>query len=255
MSGAAALCGGAALRGGAGLVTVAVPEGAHVQVAASNPCYLTALMPQDTQGSFAMDAVERILELTASCDVVAFGPGIGRTASLARLASALVKEVEKPLVVDADGLNALVGQLDILQDRWGPLILTPHPGEFARLLGTDVSVVQQDREALAVDFATVHSAIMVLKGHATVVTDGRQVYTNTTGNPGMASGGTGDVLTGVISALLAQGLEAFAAAQLGVFLHGRAGDLALEASGGVSVLATDLIAWLGPAFRSLHTEA
>jgi NAD(P)H-hydrate epimerase len=255
MSGAAALCGGAALRGGAGLVTVAVPEGAHVQVAASNPCFLTAPMPQDTQGCFAMDAVERVLELTASCDVVAFGPGIGRTASLARLASALVKEVEKPLVVDADGLNALVGQLDILQDRWGPLILTPHPGEFGRLLGTDVATVQQDREALAVDFATVHAAIMVLKGHATVVTDGRQVYTNTTGNPGMASGGTGDVLTGVISALLAQGLEAFAAAQLAVFLHGRAGDLALEANGGVSVLATDLIAWMGPAFRSLQTEA
>src|SRR5438105_5180891 len=203
MSGAAVLCGGAALRAGAGLVTVAVPEGIHVQVAAANPCYLTAPMPQDSQGGFALEADDKLVELASHCDVVAFGPGVGRSAALTRLAATLVKEVEKPLVVDADGLTALVGQLTILQDRWGPLVLTPHPGEFARLLGVEVAEVQKEREALAVEFASVHAALMVLKGHGTIVTDGRQVYTNDTGNPGMASGGTGDVLTGLIAALLA----------------------------------------------------
>jgi ADP-dependent NAD(P)H-hydrate dehydratase len=255
MSGAAVLCGSAALRAGAGLVTVAVPEGAHVQVAAANPCYLTEPMPQDLQGSFAVDAVDRLLELAGTCDVVAFGPGIGKSATLSRLAATLVKEVEKPLIVDADGLNALVGQIKTLEDRWGPLILTPHPGEFARLLGVDVAAVQDGRETLAVEFAAVHAALVVLKGHGTIVTDGRQVYVNDTGNPGMASGGTGDVLTGVIAALLAQGMDAFAAAQLGVFLHGRAGDLAMESKGGVCVPATEVIDFLDAAFRSLHTSS
>ncbi len=154
-----------------------------------------------------------------------------------------------PLVLDADGLYALEQQTDHLRSRPAPSILTPHPGEFARLLGTDTTTVQSQRQDLAVRFAAEHSVVLVLKGHGTIVTDGRRVYHNTTGNPGMATGGTGDVLTGLIAALLGQGLEPFAAAQLGVHLHGLAGDLARDEVGEVSLIASDLLDYLPRTFR------
>src|SRR6266545_2099671 len=174
MSGAAVLCGSAALRGGAGLVSVAAPEEVLPVVAAGNSCYLTA-----------------------------------------------------PLA---------------------PVVLTPHPGEFARLVGLEVPAVQARRRELAVRFAAEHGVVLVLKGHGTVVSDGRRVFVNATGNAGMATGGTGDVLTGLVAALLAQGLEPFAAAQLGVYLHGLAGDLARDAVGEVALIATDLVTYLPQAF-------
>jgi NAD(P)H-hydrate epimerase len=250
MSGAAILCASAALRSGAGLVTVAVPEGIQVQVAASNPCYMTAPMPQDGVGCFAREAEPMLLDLCSRCDVVAFGPGIGRGDALADLAVSLITQVDKPLVVDADGLNNVAGRLECLQQRWAPLIFTPHPGEFARLVGQETAQVQENRVELAINFASQHAVLMVLKGHGTIVTDGLKYYVNDTGNPGMATGGTGDVLTGIISALLGQGLEPFAAAQLGVFIHGRAGDLARDRLGEMSLIAADLLDYLGPAFRS-----
>src|SRR5262249_48631370 len=151
----------------------------------------------------------------------------------------LLSEVQKPLVLDADGLNALEGQTVRLESRQAPLILTPHPGEFARLLGTTVKAVQDQRQELTVPFAAKHRVILVLKGNGTIVTDGRRVYINSTGNAGMATGGTGDVLTGLISAFLGQGLDAFAAAQLGVHIHGLAGDLARDEMGEVALIASD----------------
>jgi len=163
----------------------------------------------------------------------------------------LIAQTQTPLVVDADGLNALQGQVAQLRGRAAPLILTPHPGEFARLLGSDISAVQGDRQGLAVRFAAEHRLVVVLKGHGTVVTDGRRVYVNATGNPGMATGGTGDVLTGLVAALVGQGLEAFVAAQLGVYLHGKAGDLARDELGEVSLIASDLLTYLPRAFRAL----
>src|SRR5262249_1322906 len=150
-----------------------------------------------------------------------------------------------------DGLNVLRQQTDCLRGRAAPSILTPHPGEFARLLGSDIATVQARREELAIRFAADHGVILVLKGHGTVVTDGRRCYVNTTGNPGMATGGSGDVLTGLVAALLGQGLEGLAAARLGVYLHGLAGDLAREERGEVSLIATDLIEYLPRAFRAL----
>ena len=152
---------------------------------------------------------------------------------------------------DADGLSALQQHTDRLRGRPTPSILTPHPGEFARLLGCDAAAVQARRQQLAVRFAADHGVVLVLKGQGTVVTDGRRCYVNPTGNPGMATGGTGDVLTGLVAALLGQGLEAFAAAQLGVYLHGLAGDLARDDRGEVSLIATDLIEYLPRAFRAL----
>jgi NAD(P)H-hydrate epimerase len=250
MSGAAVLCGSAALRSGAGLLQVAVPEGILPLVAAGNPCYMTAPLPQDENGQLTAEAEAPLLALTQSCDVVALGPGLGRGPGITALVTAALAKVQRPLVLDADGLNAVGNATDRLKGRTAPLILTPHPGEFARLLGTDAHAVQGRRQELAVRFAAEHGVVLVLKGYGTIVTDGRRVFLNTTGNPGMATGGTGDVLTGMIAALLGQHLEPFAAAQLGVHLHGLAGDLARNEVGEVALIASDLIQYLPRAFRN-----
>jgi NAD(P)H-hydrate epimerase len=250
MSGAAILSGSGALRGGAGLVRVAGPEGILPIVAAGNPCYMTAPLPQDEQGRLAEAALPALLDLARANDVVALGPGLGRSPAITATVEAVLAQTSVPLVLDADGINALEHHADRLRGRAAPLILTPHPGELARLLGSDVAAVQTARQELAVRFAAEHGLVLLLKGHSTIVTDGRQVYQNTTGNPGMATGGTGDVLTGVIAALLGQGLSTFAAAQLGAYVHGLAGDLARDALGEVSLIATDLLQYLPAALRS-----
>jgi ADP-dependent NAD(P)H-hydrate dehydratase len=244
MSGAAILCASAALRGGAGLVRVAVPEGILPIVATGNPCYMTAPMQQDERGKLATEALPDLTTLVKENDVLAIGPGLGRGAGVPQIVGQLLAYAEIPVVLDADGLNAIVGQIYRITNRKALSILTPHPGEFARLLGVDVATVQANRQELAQRFAFEHRVILVLKGHGTLVTDGRKLYANATGNPGMATGGTGDVLTGLIAALVGQGLEAFAAAQLGVYLHGLAGDLACEALGETSLIASDLLVYL-----------
>jgi NAD(P)H-hydrate epimerase len=249
MSGAAVLCGSGALRGGAGLVTVAVPELILPIVAAGNPCYLTAPLAQDTEGKVSKLAEARILELAQANDIAAIGPGLGRSTEIQQLLAGLIQNIKIPMVVDADGINALAEQPDSLRNHPAPIILTPHPGEFARLLGCEVPAVQANRQELAAQFAQKYDVVVVLKGHGTVVTDGRRVYQNRTGNPGMATGGTGDVLTGLIAALLGQGLEPFAAAQLGVHLHGWAGDLVQAEFGEASMIASDLLTYLPHAFR------
>jgi NAD(P)H-hydrate epimerase len=249
MSGAAVLCGSGALRGGAGLVRLAVPQEIVPIVAASNPCYMTTPLPQDDEGRIDGRAEAQLLELAQTSAVVALGPGLGQAPALATLTAALVARVQAPLVLDADGLNNVREQIDLFRFRPAPLVLTPHPGEFARLLKTDVPTVQARRQELAQRFAAEHGVVLLLKGHGTVVTDGRRVYRNPTGNPGMATGGSGDVLTGLIAALLGQGLEPFAAAQLGAYLHGLAGDLARDEVGEVGLVATDLIDFLPRAVR------
>jgi len=249
MSGAAVLAATTALRGGAGLVRVAVPADVLAIVAAGNPCYMTAPLPHDEQGRLAAQAEAEVLRLAAASDVVAAGPGLGHTAAVAAVVRALLAGHAGPLVLDADALNVLAGQTESLRGRPVSPVLTPHPGEFARLLGRQVSADPAERQDVAVRFAAEHGVVLVLKGHGTVVTDGRRVYVNTTGNPGMATGGSGDVLTGLIAALLGQQLEPFAAAQLGVHLHGLAGDLARDDLGEASLIATDLIAYLPRTFR------
>jgi NAD(P)H-hydrate epimerase len=250
MSGAGVLCASAALRGGAGLVYLAVPEGILPLVAPANPCYLTVPLPQDGAGRLSAAAQAEVVDRVRSSTVAVLGPGLGRSDDLTGLLLAVLGETATPLVLDADALNALAPHGDRLRAHAGPLVLTPHPGEFARLLGSDIPTVQARRRDLAAQFAADHGVVMVLKGQGTVVTDGRCLYVNTTGNPGMATGGTGDVLAGLIGALLAQGLEPFAAAQLGVYLHGLAGDLARDEMGEVSLIASDLLDTLPPAFQA-----
>lgn len=251
MSGAACLAGLGALRGGAGLVTVAVPAGIQPIVAATEPSYLTVSLAEDDNGRLSRLAAAEILSRAQRATAVAIGPGWGKSADLVELAHLLYTQVDRPLVVDADALNALAASpAGFPKAPPGvPRILTPHPGEFARLCGTQTKQVQVDREAQAVDFARQQGAVVVLKGHGTVITDGEKVAINTTGNSGMATGGSGDVLTGLIAALLAQGMAPFCAAHLGAYLHGLAGDLAAADFGAPGLIASDLPRYLGKAWR------
>lgn len=249
MSGAAVLCGSAALRGGAGLVQLAVAEPIVSIVAGIQPCYLTVPLPADVQGRLALPAMGVLAQLAASADAIVAGPGLGQSDDVASLVGELVRAPAR-LVLDADALNNLVGRLEGLAGRTEPFVITPHPGEFARLDGCDIGTVQANRQERAAAFARKHGGVVVLKGAGTIVTDGRRCYTNTTGNPGMATGGTGDVLSGLLGALLAaRSLEVFEAAVLAVYLHGLAGDLARDAVGETALIATDLLDHLGQAFR------
>ncbi len=250
MAGAAALCGAAALRSGAGLVRIATPGEVQPTVASFEPSYMTYPLPCDENGMIQLSTAQPILErLIKTASVVAVGPGLGQSDDIRRLVRFLITGAGRPLVIDADGLNALVGQTDLLSGLNHPVIVTPHPGEFARLTGAEIAEVQSDRIGRANRMAALsESLVVVLKGADTVVTDGRRYYINTTGNPGMATGGTGDVLTGVIAALLAQKLSPFEAAQIGVFIHGLAGDIARDQNGEIGMIAGDLVDALPDAF-------
>lgn len=256
MSGAAALAGLGALRGGAGLVQVALPAGILPIVAAIEPSYLTVSLPEDDAGRISRTAAQELLSLAGACSAMAIGPGWGMSPDLVELAHLLYTSVGVPLVIDADGLNALGNS----PGGWpaAPLgaarVVTPHPGEFARLLRIDTKSVQADREALAAQFAARQGVIVLLKGHRTVITDGTKVAINTTGNSGMATGGTGDVLTGLVTALLAQGMPPFDAARLGAHLHGLAGDLAAAEQSQPGLIASDLPRYLGKAWLQLGAE-
>jgi NAD(P)H-hydrate epimerase len=210
---------------------------------------MTAPLAEDADGRLAPAAAAELTELAGASTATAIGPGLGRSPALGDLLLAVFSQTTVPLVLDADALNALAGRTAELRLHHGPVVITPHPGEFARLVGCDIPTVQADRQGLAARFAAAHNAIVVLKGHGTVVTDGQRLAINATGNPGMATGGTGDVLAGLIVALLCQGLEPFAAARLGVHIHGLAGDMARDDIGETALLATDLIDYLPRALR------
>jgi ADP-dependent NAD(P)H-hydrate dehydratase len=252
MTGAAALAGMAALRGGAGRVRVAVPEPCLESVAGFEPSYMTAPLPADADGRIVFGALDRIVALAATATVVACGPGMGRSPDLDLLVAELYCTLPRPMVLDADALNALATVPDALAQPGGPRILTPHPGEFARLVGRKLDTRAQIEAA--VELAARCGIVVVLKGHRTLTTDGVRRAENTTGNPGMATGGAGDVLTGLIAALICQGLLPLDAARLGVHLHGLAGDLAAEELGQVSLIAGDLIDYLPEAFAAVHDE-
>ena len=257
MIGAVALAANAALRGGAGLVTFAAPATIQQTIAGLCPCATSVALGCDSKGHLAHRAVRQVLQSAGECDVIAVGPGMGVGAIQQNIVRAAI-ELGKTLVIDADGLNNLTRIPRWPSLRKGPMVIMPHPGEFARLTGLSVSNIQADREGSALrqarewaDQVTLESTplVVVLKGAGTVVTDSRRLYVNNTGNPGMASGGSGDVLTGLIAALLAQGLENFQAACLGVWAHGRAGDFAAQHVGQVSLVATDLLDHLPLALR------
>ena len=250
-TGAAYLAAMGALRSGAGLVTVATPASVLSIVASMAPEFMTEPLAESADGSVTRAALDRVLDLRH--DVIACGPGLGRGPAVGEFVRALLDRATVPLVLDADAISVLAddpGPLVGREDR--DVIITPHPGEMARLIGSPVEEVQANRIDVAVDFATTRRVYVVLKGHRTIIaTPEGHVYINPTGNAGMATGGTGDVLTGMIAAWLAQLLDAEAACRLAVFLHGAAGDLAETDEGQVGMTASDVIAHLGAALTRL----
>ena len=249
-TGAAHLAAVGALRSGAGLVTVATPAGCLPILAAMAPEYMTVPLQERDDGLDGGD-VDRLLERAR--DVVAIGPGLGQAPATRDFIRQLVDRATMPLVVDADGLNAFAGDPAALTGREGrDIIITPHPGEMARLVGMSTDEVQRSRIDVARNFARAHHLFVVLKGHRTLIaTPDEKIFINPTGNPGMATGGTGDVLTGMIAAWLAQLLDAEAACKLAVYLHGLAGDLAEAHEGEVAMTSGDLAAHLGAATLEL----
>jgi NAD(P)H-hydrate epimerase len=254
-TGAAVLAARAALRAGVGLCTIAAPESQQPIVAAQAPEYMTEALPETAAHSLSREARERVLELARRMDAVALGPGLSLDPETQELARALIREVERPMVVDADALSALAGHLDLLRRAAGPRALTPHPGEMARMLGVGVDVVQADRLEITRSFGRDHAVALALKGAGTVIggPDGHVVI-NPTGNPGMAKGGSGDVLTGIVGALLARGVEVVAALRAGCYVHGLAGDLAAGVKGETAMIAGDIIERLPETLRALAAE-
>ncbi len=252
-AGAVILAARAAVRGGAGLVTAAVPEPLLATVDGGSLESMTLALPAAAGGVLSAGAVEAVAAAAEGKRSAGLGPGLGQSGETASAVRALARELPLPAVLDADALNALAGRLGDLAARQAETVLTPHPGEMARLLGIATAEVQADRVAAARRAAAESGAVVVLKGHRTLIADpDGAVYVNPTGNPGMASGGSGDVLTGLIAALLAQGYDALAAGQLGAYLHGLAGDLATEHIAPEALRAGDQIDYLPAAFDRLR---
>ncbi len=251
LTGAVCLSAQAALKTGCGMVRVGVPE-------SLNSIFEVKLTEEmsypldDEAGYVSKKAFKKIKELLDKIDVFLLGPGAALKKTTQDLIIRIIKEIDKPMVLDADALNTVAGNLDVLGQRKSKqLILTPHPGEFSRLLKSDVNKIKKKRKELVKKFALRYNLTLVLKGNKTLVSDGRRIYQNTTGNPGMATAGCGDVLGGMISALIAQGLKPFEAAKTGVYLHGLAADYAVKDKTQNCLIASDIIDYLPKAIKSL----
>jgi ADP-dependent NAD(P)H-hydrate dehydratase / NAD(P)H-hydrate epimerase len=252
-SGAAAMAANSAMRSGAGLVTLAVPCCIHPVVELKTTEAMTVPLKETPGGTLALKSLAELRELLAGKEAVAIGPGLGLHEETKKVAREIVSTAGVPLVIDADAINAVAEDLSCLKASASPaLILTPHPGEMARLTGVSITEIESDRIKAAGSFARGHNCHLLLKGARTVIAapDGR-VAINGSGNPGMASGGMGDVLTGVIAALLGQGYEPFDACCLGAFCHGFSGDMAEEEKGEIGMIATDVQELLPYVFKQL----
>ena len=250
MTGAACLCSMGALRAGSGLVTCAVPETLNPIVETKLTEVMTLSLPENADGStFSAKAANGILDFAEKCDVVAIGPGLGVNAGIRNLVTKLVKNIACPIVLDADGLNSIANKIDMIKKRKGITVITPHPGEASRILDKNIAMVQENRLDAAKRLSGMTGAVVCLKGHKTVVTrpDG-ETFVNDTGNSGMGTGGTGDVLTGIIASFIGQGLDPYGASVSGVYLHGLAGDIAAQEKGVFSMIASDVLDLLPEAF-------
>jgi NAD(P)H-hydrate epimerase len=242
MTGAAALCSEAALRVGAGLVTLGIPESLNQIMEVKLTEVMTMPLPQTSLSTFSQQGYEKIMSFCEDMDVTALGPGISRDEDTKRLMQRLILHLKIPMVIDADALFAIAQQTDILKHKNAPAVITPHLGEMAYLLGCSTKDVRDNQINIAQKFAEEHDTTVVLKGVRTIIADPLgNIWINPTGNCGMATAGCGDVLTGIISGLIAQGLSVPEAAKLGVFLHGLAGDVKAEEKGTLSLIASDVL--------------
>ena len=249
-SGAAYLAGAACLRAGAGLVTLGVPETIHSILARRQPELIVKALPATKEGTLSRRSLPVLLKLIKTQDVLAIGPGLSQYPETQKLIRDVISKSQKLLVIDADGLNALQGHLKIFSHCSGRCILTPHPGEFIKLFGGKLTANESERKKRALKTAKKIKAIVILKGHRTVAADpSGKIYINPTGNPGMATAGSGDVLTGILAAFLGQHFSLWDAARFGVYLHGLAGDLAAREVGEVSLIAEDILDFLPQAIK------
>ncbi|NQU95455.1 MAG: NAD(P)H-hydrate dehydratase [Candidatus Omnitrophica bacterium] len=252
LTGAAYLASQAALLAGSGLVTCGVPKSLNDIMEVKLTEVMTLSLPETSRRSLSLSAEKDILDFAKKINVAALGPGISRHKETQELVCALLKNLEKPVVLDADGIIAVAGRPDILKTRKAPTVLTPHPGEMSHLTGKDVRVIQGDREKAALSFAKKYNVILVLKGRRTVIADPKGgVYINKTGNSGMSTAGAGDVLTGMIASFVGQGINPYSAAVIGAYLHGLAGDLAAKEKGQFSLTASDLLNKLPQAIKDV----
>ncbi|MCS7233717.1 MAG: NAD(P)H-hydrate dehydratase [Synergistetes bacterium] len=250
-TGAAALTSLGALRIGAGLVYLATPESLN-DILETKLTEVIKIPVSDSDGAFDIRSFLDLKEHIEKCDVIVLGPGIGTSPPTKLFVHKLIEEINKPIVIDADGLNCLADNVELLKACKGKVVITPHPGEMARLIGKSTSYVQENRLEVAESFSSETGVVVVLKGARTVISspDGK-IYVNPTGNPGMATGGTGDVLTGMIGGLIAQGLGLTEASCVGVFLHGLSGDIVASKKGELSLIASDLLDFLPEAIKEV----
>lgn len=263
LTGAAYLCSKAALRSGSGIVTLGVPESLNSVMESKLTCVMTHPLPETKASTLSNKGKKKIIKLCESHDVVALGPGLSQQPETRELILWLIQNIDRNMVIDADGLNALSDKVNVLHKIKRHAVLTPHPGEMSRLTGLgSAKNVQKERLNTASQFIqsiqkksnNEGKLTLVLKGDKTIVANSRKVYVNRTGNPGMATAGTGDVLTGIIASLIGQGYDVFDASQLGVYIHGLAGDIAAKKKGEHSMIASDIIEYLPDAFIKYNKE-
>ncbi|MBS7527013.1 NAD(P)H-hydrate dehydratase [Fusibacter paucivorans] len=256
MTGAAILAAKASLRSGIGLLKLVIPESLHTIITTNVPEVVTVPLMETRRGVFGINQVEKLIQNCKGSDVVAIGPGCGQNAEMIEVVRQLITQVDKPLVIDADGLNTLSKNVELLANRVNGIVITPHPGEMSRLTGLTIEAINQHPIDTATEFAVKWQIVVVLKGARTVVAlpDG-SVYVNLTGNPGMATAGSGDVLTGIITSLIAQGMTLANAAIAGVFLHGYSGDIMAVQRGEHGLIAGDLIEGITQAFNALLKQS
>lgn len=251
-TGAAYLTSQAAMLSGSGLVTLAIGRGIYPIMAIKLTEVMVRPFFETKDSSLSLLAEKDLINFGEKCDSIAIGPGISQNKETQALVRNLIGKFDKPMILDADGINAFVGHRDALKKVKSELILTPHPGEMAKLLEKDADEIQKNRKDVALNFANEYNTVLVLKGHNTVVANpGGDFYVNETGNVGMATGGVGDILTGMIASFVGQGIDRFAASILGVYFHGLAGDLALKEKGALSLIATDLLNKLPEVLKTL----
>lgn len=251
-TGAAYLTAQGALLSGSGLVTLAVGRSIYPVMAAKLTEVMVRPFFETRDWSLSLLAEKDIISFADKTSVLAIGPGISKNKETQGLVRNLMTKIEKPIVLDADGINACVGYTDTIKNSKSKFVLTPHTGEMARLTGQDTKDIEGNRKDVALKFALEYNTVLVLKGHNTVVASpSGDVYVNETGNVGMATGGTGDVLTGMIASFIGQGMDVFTASVLGVYFHGLAGDLALKDKGALSLIATDILYKLPEVLKTL----